>query len=111
MARGDLWSDESRLGMLEDRFSRDDTKGGSILDGYPRNLAQADAPDALLGRIGQPMDYAVPLEVPVDLLVERIAGRAKAGGRAADSPQSVPPRSPVYDRTHPPVTERNTRLV
>src|SRR3546814_4467054 len=86
MARGELVSDEILLGMLEDRFSRDDTKGGFILDGYPRNLAQADALDALLGRIGQPMDYAVQLEVPVDLLVERIAGRAKAEGRADDSP-------------------------
>src|SRR3546814_10834837 len=50
MARGELVSDEILLGMLEDRFSRDDTKGGFILDGYPRNLAQADALDALLDR-------------------------------------------------------------
>src|SRR3546814_1161842 len=45
MARGELVSDEILLGMLEDRFSRDDTKGGFILDGYPRNLAQAAALD------------------------------------------------------------------
>src|SRR3546814_1176629 len=96
MARGDLVSDEILLGMLEDRFSRDDTKGGFILDGYPRNLAQADALDALLGRIGQPTDYAVQLEVPVDLLDERIAGRAKAEGRADDSTQSARPRRRTY---------------
>ncbi|HEY9540722.1 MAG TPA: adenylate kinase [Luteimonas sp.] len=105
MARGDLVSDEILLGMLEDRFSRDDTKGGFILDGYPRNLAQADALDALLGRIGQPMDYAVQLEVPVDLLVERIAGRAKAEGRADDSPESVRTRLRVYDEQTAPVIE------
>ena len=74
MARGELVSDEILLGMLEDRFSRPDTRGGFILDGYPRNLAQAAALDALLARIGQPMDYAVQLEVPTSLLVERIAG-------------------------------------
>jgi adenylate kinase len=105
MARGDLVSDEILLGMLEDRFSRDDTKGGFILDGYPRNLAQADALDALLGRIGQPMDYAVQLEVPVDLLVERIAGRAQAEGRADDSPESVRTRLRVYDEQTAPVIE------
>nr|MBA2237310.1 nucleoside monophosphate kinase [Lysobacter sp.] len=64
MARGDLVSDEILLGMLEDRFSRPDTQRGFILDGYPRNLAQADALDALMTRIGQPLDAAVQLDVP-----------------------------------------------
>jgi len=105
MARGDLVSDAILLGMLETRFSRDDTRGGFILDGYPRNLAQADALDALLVRIGQPMDYAVQLDVPVDLLVERIAGRAAAEGRADDSPESVRTRLKVYDTQTAPVIE------
>src|SRR3546814_8560111 len=48
MARGELVSDAILLGMLEDRFSRPDTAKGFILDGYPRNLAQADALDALM---------------------------------------------------------------
>src|SRR3546814_14155332 len=51
------------------------------------------------------MDYAVQLEVPVDLLVERIAGRAKAEGRADDSPASVRPRLRVYDEQTAPVIE------
>ncbi|WP_417474527.1 adenylate kinase [Luteimonas mephitis] len=105
MARGDLVSDAILLGMLEDRFSRADTKGGFILDGYPRNLAQADAMDALLTRIGQPMDYAVQLDVPVELLVERIAGRAKAEGRADDSPEAVRKRLQVYENQTAPVIE------
>ena len=83
--------------MLEDRFARPDTGNGFILDGYPRNLAQAAALDQLLARIGQPMDFAVQLDVPTDLLVERIAGRAKAEGRADDSPESVRNRLDVYD--------------
>jgi len=102
MARGELVSDSILLGMLEDRFSRADTAGGFILDGYPRNLAQADALDKLLARIGRPMDYAVQLEVPAELLVERIAGRAKAEGRADDNPESVRKRLQVYaDQTAP----------
>jgi len=105
MARGDLVSDAILLGMLEDRFSRPDTANGFILDGYPRNLAQADALDGLLQRIGQPMDFAVQLEVPADLLVERIAGRAQAEGRADDSPESVRTRLRVYEEQTAPVIE------
>ena len=105
MASGNLVSDEILLGMLEDRFSRPDTANGFILDGYPRNLAQAAALDTLLGRIGQPMDYAVQLDVPTDLLVERIAGRAAAEGRADDSPESVRTRLDVYDRQTAPVID------
>lgn len=105
MARGELVSDAILLGMLEDRFSRPDTRNGFILDGYPRNLAQADALDQLLARIGQPMDYAVQLEVPTELLVERIAGRAQAEGRADDSPDSVRTRLQVYDSQTAPVVE------
>lgn len=105
MARGDLVSDEILLGMLEDRFSRPDTGRGFILDGYPRNLAQADALDELMTRIGQPLDAAVQLDVPTELLVERIAGRAAAEGRADDSPDSVRTRLQVYERQTAPVVE------
>lgn len=105
MARGDLVSDEILLGMLEERFSRADTRGGFILDGYPRNLAQADAMDALLQRIGQPMDFAVQLEVDNELLIDRLAGRAKAEGRADDNPESVRKRLKVYDEQTAPVIE------
>ena len=105
MARGELVSDAILLGMLEDRFSRPDTRGGFILDGYPRNLAQADALDTLLTRMGQPFDFAVQLEVPTELLVERIAGRAAAEGRADDNPESVRKRLDIYDNQTAPVIE------
>lgn len=102
MARGELVSDAILLGMLEERFSRPDTTNGFILDGYPRNRAQAQALDVLLAKIGQPADVAVLLEVPSELLVERIAGRAKAEGRADDTPESVRTRLKVYsDQTAP----------
>ena len=105
MARGELVSDAILLGMLEDRFSRADTANGFILDGYPRNLAQADALGKLLARIGQKFDAAVQLDVPTELLVERIAGRAKAEGRADDSPESVRTRLKVYDDQTAPVID------
>lgn len=105
MARGDLVSDEILLGMLESRFSRADTANGFILDGYPRNQAQADALGMLLQKMGKPMDYAVQLEVPTELLVERIAGRAAAEGRADDTPESVRTRLKVYDSQTAPVID------
>ena len=103
MARGELVSDDILLGMLEDRFSRDDTKAGFILDGYPRNLVQAAALSELLARLGQKFDFAVQLEVPTELLVERIAGRAQAEGRADDNPESVRKRLQVYNDSTAPV--------
>ncbi|MCA0394794.1 MAG: adenylate kinase [Proteobacteria bacterium] len=105
MARGDLVSDEILLGMLKDRFSRDDTRNGFILDGYPRNLAQAAALDDLLASLGQKFDAAVQLTVDNEQIVERLAGRAKAEGRADDNPESVRKRLQVYDQQTAPVVE------
>lgn len=103
MARGDLVSDDILLGMLESRLGRDDVANGFILDGYPRNLAQASALDELLAKIGQPLDAVVQLDVATDLLVERIAGRAKAEGREDDNPESVRKRLQVYNDSTAPV--------
>jgi adenylate kinase len=105
MARGELVSDAILLGMLESRLSRADTANGFILDGYPRNQAQADALDVLLKKLAQPMDYAVQLAVPNELLVERIAGRAAAEGRADDTPESVRTRLKIYDDQTAPVID------
>lgn len=105
MARGDLVSDEILLGMLKDRFSREDTRAGFILDGYPRNLAQAAALDELLASLGQKFDAAVQLTVDNEQIVERLAGRAQAEGRADDNPESVRKRLQVYDQQTAPVIE------
>jgi adenylate kinase len=105
MKAGNLVSDELMLGLLEERFSQPDTANGFILDGYPRNLAQAAALDALLERIRQPMDLAVQLEVDYELIVDRLAGRAQAEGRADDSPDAVRNRLKVYDEVTAPVID------
>lgn len=105
MARGDFVSDEILLGMLEDRLARPDTANGFILDGYPRNLVQADALGSLLQKIGKPMDYGVQLEVPTEMLVERIAGRAAAEGRPDDTPEVVRNRLNKYNKDTAPVID------
>ena len=103
MARGELVSDEILLGMIRSRLSREDVANGFILDGYPRNVAQANALDALLASIGQPLQAVVQLDVANELLVERIAGRAKAEGREDDNPESVRKRLQVYSDSTAPV--------
>jgi adenylate kinase len=105
MARGDLVSDEILLGMLKERFSREDTRAGFILDGYPRNLAQAAALDELLASLGQTFDAAVQLVVDNEQIIERLAGRAKAEGREDDRPESVRHRLKVYDEKTAPVID------
>lgn len=102
MDAGSLVSDEIVLGMLEERLCQPDTGNGFILDGYPRNLAQANALDGLLQRLRQPVDVAVQLDVSQELLIQRLAGRAQQEGRADDSPDAVRNRLRIYtDQTAP----------
>ena len=105
MESGSLVSDDIVLGMLEERLLQPDTGNGFILDGYPRNLAQARALDQLLARIKQPADLAVQLDVPNDLLVGRLSGRAHVEGRADDSPEAVRNRLAVYAAQTAPVVD------
>lgn len=105
MDAGQLVSDDIVLGMLEDRLAQDDARTGFILDGYPRNLAQAGALESLLQRIGQPLDIAIKLEVPNELIVDRLAGRAAAEGRKDDDPDTVRKRLDVYTAQTAPVAE------
>lgn len=110
MEAGKLVSDDIVLGMLEERLAQPDATGGFILDGYPRNLAQCEALEALLARIRQPLDIAVKLKVPSELIVERIAGRAAAEGRKDDTPETVRERLRVYAEQTAPVAEHFAAL-
>jgi len=110
MEAGKLVSDEIVLAMLEERLSQADVKNGFILDGYPRNLAQCKALEAVLQRIGQPLDIAVKLKVPAELIVDRIAGRAAAEGRKDDTPETVRERLRVYQEQTAPVADHFASL-
>jgi adenylate kinase len=105
MDAGQLVSDDILLGMLEERLAQDDAKGGFILDGYPRNLAQADALDHLLARIGQPLDAVVKLEVPNEAIIGRCKIRFEAEGRADDNPDTVRKRLAIYAEQTAPVAD------
>ncbi|MEW2031380.1 adenylate kinase [Streptomyces roseifaciens] len=75
MRAGQLVPDEVTIGMAKDRMGQEDAAGGFLLDGFPRNLAQAEALDAILKAGGLKLDAVLDLEVPEDEVVKRIAGR------------------------------------
>ena len=105
MDRGELVSDEIVLGLLEERLSSGGMGNGFILDGYPRNLAQAEALNDLLERIGQPVDEALQIDVDEESVVERIAKRAALEGRSDDTEETVRNRLKVYADQTAPVVE------
>ncbi len=73
--KGLLVPDEITIAMLLERISQPDCAGGCILDGYPRNLDQAEALDKALARQGAAIDRVVYVKVPTQELVRRLAGR------------------------------------
>jgi len=105
MDAGHLVSDDILLGMLEERLVQDDAKAGFILDGYPRNLAQADALDQLLAKIGQPLDAVIKLDVPNEAIIDRCEIRFKAEHRADDNPDTVRKRLAIYAEQTAPVAD------
>ncbi|MDY6955269.1 adenylate kinase [Candidatus Macondimonas diazotrophica] len=75
MDAGELVSDDIVLGMIRERIAQADAKAGFILDGFPRNSAQATALDTLLAELNQDIDRAIHIQVPFDELLKRLTGR------------------------------------
>jgi len=103
MDRGELVSDDIMLDLIEQRLGQDDVCAGFILDGYPRNIIQAEALDALLARLSQPIDDALLIDVDEELVIARIAGRAAAEGRTDDTEEVARRRMQVYAEQTAPV--------
>ena len=91
------------LGLIEERLGQPDVARGFILDGYPRNLAQAEALDAVLERIGQPVDIAVSVTVNESEIVDRLSRRAIEEGRSDDTEAVIRNRLRVYAEQTAPV--------
>ena len=75
MDKGELVPDSVVLGMVEERLKQDDAKDGYILDGFPRNTAQAEALDVMLDKVGMSLDAALSVDVPLEDLMKRLTGR------------------------------------
>jgi adenylate kinase len=109
MDRGELVSDDIMLGLIEERLTKGDMAAGFILDGYPRNLSQAEALDALLKKLSQPVEQALQIDVDQEEVIQRIAGRAAAEGRSDDSEEVVRNRMRVYAEQTAPVVDYYAR--
>ena len=101
--KGELVPDNVMSGMIEERLKDKDVADGFILDGYPRNLAQARSLDALLERLGQPVDEAILIDIGAEQIIGRIAKRAQEEGRADDTEETVRNRLRVYEEQTAPV--------
>jgi len=117
MSSGGLVPDAVVIGLVEERLKEADAQKGFILDGFPRTVPQAEALEALLKRLGKPLDFVVQIDVPRELLLERATLRrtdkrtgqiyhlkysppppdAELEHRADDQEQTVKKRLDAYD--------------
>jgi adenylate kinase len=75
MDAGELVSDQVVLGMIKERIGKPDAQRGFILDGFPRNRAQADSLDAVLADLGLQLDGVALMDVDLEILMKRLTGR------------------------------------
>lgn len=101
MKAGDLVPDDLVVAMVAERLSADDAVCGFLLDGFPRNVVQAEALDAAMG--DGALELALLLEADEDELVARLLKRAQDEGRADDNEDTIRNRQAVYRRETSPL--------
>ncbi len=75
MKAGNLVTDDLIMGIMEERLQQEDCKKGYLLDGFPRTIPQAEALKALLAKLGEKLDFALELDVPRDVIIDRLTTR------------------------------------
>lgn len=108
MDRGDLVSDTIVNGIVSERLDGEDCKAGFVLDGFPRTIPQADALGQMLVDKGMQLDAVIQITADADVLVARIANRAKessGGARADDNVEVVRNRLEVYKQQTAPLVD------
>lgn len=75
MDKGELVPDEVTNGIVKERLAESDTEDGFLLDGFPRTLDQAEALDVMMQDLGKQLDSVIEIQVPEEVLVERLSGR------------------------------------
>ena len=103
--QGELVPDGIMSDMIEERLGRDDVVNGFILDGYPRNVAQAESLDAMLDRLGKPVQEIIHIDVDPEQIIRRLAKRQELEGRVDDAEITVRNRMRVYAEQTAPVAD------
>lgn len=105
---GQLVPDDVTIRMIGDRLKEPDCANGALLDGFPRTIPQAQALDDLLAKVGANVKPVISLEVPADVLVERLSGRwtCPACGRVYHEKHNPPRQAGICDVDGTPLIQR-----
>ena len=106
LAAGELVPDELTISLIRERLAERDAERGFVLDGFPRNLAQAEALDTMLSEIGRGLDAVLFFDLSDTVALERLLGRARDEGREDDTPDTIGRRLEIYHAQTEPVVER-----
>ena len=102
---GELVPDELTVALIRERLAQPDARPGFVLDGFPRNISQAEALDAMLSGIGRHLDAVLHFALPDETATERLLGRARAEGRTDDTPEVIARRLAIYHEQTEPLVE------
>jgi adenylate kinase len=102
---GELVPDELTVALIRERLGEPDAAEGFVLDGFPRNLAQADALDEMLGTIGRSLDAILFFDLPDRVATERLLNRAREEQRPDDTPEVIARRLAIYHAETEPIVE------
>jgi len=111
MKAGDLVPDDLIMGIMEGRLQEPDCEQGFLLDGFPRTIPQAEALQGLLDKIGIKLDMAVNLDVPREVILDRLTTRRTCSNSACQAIYNVksnpPEQEGVCDKCGSPVIQRD----
>ncbi len=109
MKAGDLVSDDLIMGIMGERLKEDDCKAGYLLDGFPRTIPQAEALKVLLTEMGETLDCAVEIDVPRDVILDRLTTRRTCTGcgEIYNVKSNPPAVEGVCDKCGEPVVQRD----
>jgi len=103
MDAGKLLPDDIILGIVEEKMKT--LPGGFLFDGFPRTIPQAEGLDHLLGKYGKSLDGVISIEVPDEVVIERLVKRAEIEGRSDDNRETIENRLRVYYQQTEPLKE------
>ena len=105
LASGSLVPDDVTVALICERLGEPDAAGGFVLDGFPRNTAQAEALDDMLRGIGRSLDAILFFDLPDSVATERMLRRADEENRPDDTPEVIARRLEIYHSETEPIVE------
>ena len=105
MDKGEYVPDSVTNEMVESRLGEDDATNGFLLDGYPRTVAQVEALDGILEKLGVALGAVILLDVESEAIVQRLLQRGKEQGRSDDNEETIRRRIDVYGEQTTPLID------